>query len=298
MKPIIIGTRGSPLALAQTELIKKLLFAAQPAIAVEIKIIKTSGDIFQTASLTTGAGKGLFTKEIEDQLLTGTIDVAVHSLKDLPTVLPDGLTIGAVPPREDAHDLLVTKQPATLASLPRGAVVASSSIRRRAQLLAARPDLRLVEIRGNVETRLRKLVETDSWSATVLAAAGLNRLGLRPRWPQLHWRPMAFDVMIPAVGQGAIACEVRANDFTTQEVLAKINDAGTLACTEAERVFLRALGGGCQVPFAAHATVTGNQMRLIAGKFSEDGRDVRRTVVTGPVNDPLTVGEQAARKVL
>jgi hydroxymethylbilane synthase len=298
MKPIIIGTRGSPLALAQTELIKDLLRVAHPAVTVEFKIIKTSGDIFQTASLTKGAGKGLFTKEIEDQLLAGTIDLAVHSLKDLPTILPDGLTVGATTKREDAHDLLVTKQPVTLASLPQGAVVASSSIRRRSQLLAARPDLRIEEIRGNVETRLRKLVENDAWSATVLAAAGLNRLGIRPNWPQLHWQPIEFDVMIPAVGQGAIACEVRSDDFTTQEVLAAINDADTLACTEAERVFLRALGGGCQVPYAAHATVIGNQMRLIAGMFDPDGTNVRRTEISGNKDDAHELGERAASQVL
>jgi len=291
MTPLRIGSRGSPLALAQVEIIQALLRRAHPTLAVEVKIIKTSGDLFPDISLTKSAGKGLFTKEIEDQLLAGTIDVAVHSMKDLPTQLPDGLTIGAVPAREDARDLLVTKQPATLASLPPGAVVASSSIRRRAQLLAARPDLRLEDIRGNVETRLRKLVEHRGWSATVLAAAGLNRLGLRSHWPQLYWQPL--DI-IPAVGQGVIACEVRADDFATQEVLTRINDAATLACVEAERAFLRALGGGCQVPYAAHATVTGDQIRLVAGVFEPA---VRRAEVTGHKDDPLELGERAAREV-
>ncbi len=296
MKPLIIGTRGSPLALAQAEIIKKLLQAAHPGIAIETKIIKTTGDLFPTASLTQGAGKGLFTKEIEEQLLAGTITLAVHSLKDLPTTLPAGLTIGAIPAREDAHDLLVTKQSVcSLMDLPTEAIVATSSIRRRAQLLAIRPDLHIEDIRGNIETRLRRLQENDRWSATVLAAAGIRRQGLIPQWPQLYWHVLDFDLMIPAVGQGAIACEVRTDDLAIQALLSVINDADTRACVEAERSFLRTLGGGCQVPYAAHATIRNGWLHLRAGKFRDHGQVANRVMIEGPATDPIALGERAAR---
>ena len=298
MKPLIIGTRGSPLALAQVDIIRALLRQAHPGIVLERRIIKTSGDLFQTASLTKGAGKGLFTMEIEEQLLAGQIDVAVHSLKDLPTTLPDGLGIGAVPAREDVRDMLISKQPLTVASLPVGATVATSSIRRRAQLLAVRPDLKVVEIRGNVDTRLRKLGENADWAATILAAAGLNRLGIRVHWPQYHWQPLSVDVMLPAVGQGAIACEVRLNDTGTRALLAAVNDAGTFACVTAERSFLDAIGGGCQLPYAAHGTVTGDQLQLIAAMFSEDGKSVKRATVTGNAAAAVALGQQAAERLL
>jgi hydroxymethylbilane synthase len=290
MNSLVIGTRGSPLALAQTEIVRGLLLKAHPDLRIETKTIKTSGDQFHNLSLIAGGGKGLFTKEIEDQLLRGEIHIAVHSMKDLPTILPEGLTIGAVPTREDARDVFIAKRFASLDELPRGARVATSSIRRRAQLLARRPDLQIVEIRGNVETRLRKSAEFDG---LILAAAGLKRLGLR-----VEFHPLDFDVMIPAVGQGAIACEVQEADFETQEILAAVNDADTLACTEAERVFLKALGGGCQVPYAAHATVTGNQMRLIGAKFSPDGKDVSRAEGIGSRTDPHELGERVANQIL
>ena len=306
MSGLIVGTRGSPLALAQTELIKGMLLRAHPDLAVTVKIIQTSGDRFQQAAIAAAGGKGLFTREIEDQLQAGTVDLAIHSLKDLPTELPDGLTLGAVPCREDARDVLILKQRgsglgaathAPLARLPAGATIATSSIRRQAQLLAARPDLCVVPIRGNLDTRLRKLGENDGWTATMLAAAGLNRLRIHAQWPQYHWHPLPVDVMIPAVGQGAIGVEVRADDFTTQELLAAINDADTLACVEAERVFLRAMGGGCQLPFAAHAAITGKEIHLVAAAFSEDGRSARRAVVTGPVLDPHGLGARAATEL-
>ena len=297
MKPIIFGTRGSALALAQTELIRAMLQKAHPALQTEVRIIKTSGDIFQTASLASSGGKGLFTKEIEDQMLQGAIDLAVHSLKDLPTILPDGLTIGAVPPREDARDVFISKRYTTLDSLPPGARVATSSVRRAAQLWAHRPDLQMEPIRGNLDTRLRKLDENPAFDATILAAAGLHRLGLMPQWPQFHFQVLDIDVMIPAVGQGAIAVEVREADLPTQELLSAVNDADVLACIEAERVFLRVLGGGCHVPFAAHATIHGDQMRMVAGKFSPDGKQAARTDLTGPKTDPHTLGERAAQAV-
>jgi hydroxymethylbilane synthase len=294
---LVIGTRGSPLALAQTEFIRGLLLHAQPTLRVETKIIKTSGDNFAETSLPAIGSKGLFTKEIEEQLLRGKIRIAVHSMKDLPTTLPDGLTIGAVPPREDPHDVFVSKRYSTLDELPKGARVATGSIRRRAQLLAHRPELQIKEIRGNVETRLQKLADDNELDAVILAAAGLKRLGLWEKSKQFHWQQLDFDVMIPAVGQGIIACEVRESDMETQELLATINHADTLACAEAERVFLKALGGGCQVPYAAYATVNGEQMKLIAAKFSPDGKDFSRTEAIGPKNDPHELGERAAREV-
>ncbi|MGD0651762.1 MAG: hydroxymethylbilane synthase [Verrucomicrobiia bacterium] len=320
MSNLIIGTRGSPLALAQTEIIRGLLTKAHPQLRVEVKIVKTSGDQFNSLSLTTSGGKGLFTKEIEEQLLRGEIHLAVHSMKDLPTMLPDGVTIGAVPSREDARDVLILKGRArppgapnhvgldggapggrALPELPEGARVGTSSIRRRAQLLARRPDLQIEEIRGNVGTRLQKLADDEELDAVILAAAGLKRLGLfgvgaRHAVP-LQWQQLDFDVVIPAVAQGIIACEVRESDMETQELLATINHADTLACAEAERVFLKALGGGCQVPYAAYAAVNGEQMKIIGAKFSPDGKDFSRTEAIGPKSDPHELGERAAREV-
>jgi hydroxymethylbilane synthase len=281
MKPIVIGTRGSPLALAQVDIIAGLL----RGVKVERRIIKTSGDRFMDASLSATGGKGLFTKEIEDLLLAGEIDLAVHSLKDLPTQLPEGLTIAAVPAREDAHDVLISAKYATVDELPKGARIGTSSVRRKAQLLARRPDLQIVEIRGNVGTRLQKASEYDG---IILAAAGIKRLGL-----SAPAHPLDFDLMIPAVGQGIIACETREDDLETQEALAAINHTDSLSCAEAERVFLRALGGGCQLPYAGYATVTGGQLRLIGARFEPD---IRRVDVTG--TEPHEVGERAAKQIL
>jgi hydroxymethylbilane synthase len=298
MKPLMIGTRGSPLALAQTEIIRGLLQSAHPSLPVETKIIKTTGDNFTDLSLVAGGGKGLFTKEIEDQLLRGEIHVAVHSMKDLPTIVPGGLMIGAVPARENAHDVFISKKFGSIQELPQGARVATSSIRRRAQLLARRPDLHVEEIRGNVETRLRKLAENDALDALILAAAGLRRLGLWKNSGNFQWQEIDFDLMIPAVGQGAIACEVRGDDGGTRALLTPINDDNTAACITAERVFLRALGGGCQVPYAAHATVDNEQLRMIAATFTPDGKNVARAESIGSKNNPQDVGDRAAKQVL
>ena len=206
--------------------------------------------------------------------------------------------IGAVPAREDAHDVFISKKFNSIQDLPDNARVATSSIRRRAQLLARRPDLQIEEIRGNVETRLRKLAENDALDALILAAAGLRRLGLWKKDANLRWQEIEFDVMIPAVGQGAIACEVSGDDGSTRAMIAQINDEDTAACTNAERVFLRALGGGCQVPYAAHATLDGEQLRMIGATFSHDGKNVSRVEVIGSKNDPRDVGERAAKQVV
>ena len=290
MNTLIIGSRGSPLALAQVTLIKSLL----PGVAVETVIIKTSGDKFLEVSLAAAGGKGLFTKEIEDQLLAGTIHLAVHSLKDLPTELPAGLILAAVPPREDPRDVFVSRRYGSLDELPQGAHVATSSIRRKAQLLARRPDLRISEIRGNVATRLQKLTDFDG---TLLAAAGLKRLGLWQNTPGYQWQLLDIDTMIPAVGQGIIGCEIRQADTATRETLNRLNDSDTLACATAERTFLKTLGGGCQYPYAGHATVTGNQLKLVAGVFSPDGRQANRIELSGTKAAAAALGEEAARKL-
>ena len=288
MNPLIIGSRGSPLALAQVALIKSLL----PGTPIETVIIKTSGDKFLGVSLAAAGGKGLFTKEIEDQLLAGTIHLAVHSLKDLPTELPAGLTLAAVPIREDARDVFVSRRYGSLDELPSGAHVATSSIRRKAQLLACRPDLKISEIRGNVATRLQKLIDFDG---TLLAAAGLKRLGLWQNVPGYRWQLLDIETMIPAVGQGIIGCEIRQADAATRQILNQFNDTDTFACATAERAFLKTIGGGCQFPYAGHATITGNQLKLIAGVFSPDGRQANRIEVTGTKSEAFTLGEQAAR---
>ncbi|MEI6084671.1 MAG: hydroxymethylbilane synthase [Verrucomicrobiota bacterium] len=286
MKRIIIGTRGSPLALAQVDLVSAFLRKAHPGIELDRQIIKTSGDKFLDVALSAVGGKGVFTKEIEDQLLAGQIDLAVHSLKDLPTELPAGLTIAAVLPREDARDAFISKRYKSVDELPQGARVATGSVRRKAQLLARRPDLKIEEIRGNVGTRLSKLAEFD---AIILAVAGMKRLGL-----EVDYHPLDVSIMIPAVGQGIVAIEVRESDLETQEILAAINHADTLACAEAERVFLKSMGGGCQLPYAGHATITGDQLRLIGAQFEPT---ICRTDVTGAKSDPHELGTRAARAI-
>jgi hydroxymethylbilane synthase len=279
--------------MAQAELVKAILQRAHSALPVELKIIKTSGDMFGDISLVKAGGKGLFTKEIEDQLLSGAVHIAVHSLKDLPTTLPEGLCIGATPAREDPRDVFIAKRATKPSELPVGARVGTGSLRRRAQLMARRPDLQIEEVRGNVGTRLRKLAECDDLDALILAAAGLKRLGLYDaRWPLLD-----IAQMLPAVGQGIIAVEARADDDATLDLLNAINDTDTMACAEAERAFLHAAGGGCQLPYGANATVTGGQLRLIAAKFTPDGSRVYRADLTGLKTHAFELGEEAARRI-
>ncbi len=247
---LVIGSRGSPLALAQTELVRRALATADPELrdpaAVEVRIIRTSGDRFLERPLAELGGKGLFVKEIEEALLDRAIDLAVHSMKDMPTRLPDGLTIGAYLPRADVRDLLLSPHGASLDALPAGAVVGTSSLRRQAQLLARRPDLRVVPLRGNVQTRLAKL-ERGEVAATFLAAAGLARLGIETAMA----RPLAVEEMLPAVGQGAIGVECRANDWRTLDILHRLDHLMTRLCVEAERSFLAQLDGSCRTPIAA-----------------------------------------------
>lgn len=261
-KPVIVGTRGSGLALAQTRAILRELEAAHPGLAFEIKVIKTTGDrLSELNSPELPSGKGIFTAEIEHALLRGDIDLAVHSLKDLPVEMRPDLAIAATPRRADARDVLITREPITaLADLPANAIVATGSPRRAAQLRRARPDLQTADIRGNIDTRLRKLRDNADWHGILLASAGLTRL--QPDTTGLTLTPLPFDIMLPAPGQGALALQIRADDDLHRERLAKVHDADTAACVAAERGFLAGLGGGCQAPVAASAEVINGTLFL------------------------------------
>jgi hydroxymethylbilane synthase len=267
--PIRIGTRGSPLALAQAHEVRDRIATAHglPHSAISITIIKTSGDQILDRPLSEIGGKGLFTKEIEDALLANEIDLAVHSMKDMQTALPDGLMIGAVLPREDVRDAFISLRHPTLASLPQGATVGTSSLRRQAQLLHARPDLTVVGFRGNVQTRLRKLQEGVA-EATFLAVAGLKRLGLQDRITA----PIPIDEMLPAVAQGAIALEIRAGDERTADIIAPLNDAASALAVTAERAFLARLEGSCRTPIAGYAHLADGMLVFRGQVLSPDGK--------------------------
>lgn len=287
-----LGTRGSALALAQARIVAARL-AARRGAPVEIVTIRTSGDRFVEASLPALGGQGVFTKEIEDALLEGRIDIAVHSLKDLPTTLAAGLVLGAVPEREDPADALVAAPGATLESLRRGARVGTSSPRRRAQLLAARPDIEVVEVRGNVPTRLARQASGDV-DAVVLARAGLARLGLAGRIAQV----LPFETMLPAPGQGAIAVEARADDAAAGEALRAIDDAGARAATAAERALLDGLGGGCRLPVGALASREDDALRLRARVASPDGASLLDGEERGAPGDAEAIGRRLAERLV
>ncbi len=309
----MIATRGSPLALAQANAVLAQCRAKFPSLAFELKIIKTSGDKLQTASLSridATLTRGLFTKELEVALSKQRADLAVHSLKDLPTELPPGLRLGAVAgKREDARDVLIYKEPLsprlTMASLPPGFLVATASTRRKAQLLAARPDLKVVDIRGNVGTRLRKLAEQPELNGTILAAAGMARLGFRitaegrltgenvPAGILATF--LDIDEMLPCVGQAAIGLEIREDDERIALVCRELNDEGTFQCVTAERAFLRAMGGGCQSPLAAFARIEGNEMELKAVSFLVE--KARRAQERAPIKDADALGQSVASRI-
>ncbi|HUF05218.1 MAG TPA: hydroxymethylbilane synthase [Aridibacter sp.] len=290
---LVIGSRGSRLALWQSNRIKELLEYSSPGLDVGIKIIETTGDKMLNVALSNIGDKGLFTRQIENELLAGTIDLAVHSLKDLETRQPDGLKIGAVTERELPNDVLITNLPCTVEELPENAKVATGSLRRRSQLLNLRPDLEILEIRGNVPTRLQKLESTEA-DALILAYAGVHRLGLDDHITQI----IPFEVMLPAVGQGAIAVEIRADDLETEALAMAINDEATFHCTSAERAFLRELEGGCQVPVAAHAVLENDEIRLDGMVGSFDGRENLRKSASGPWSDPDELGIELAREMI
>jgi hydroxymethylbilane synthase len=282
---LVIGSRGSHLALWQANYIAGRL--KDLGVASEIQIIKTTGDHLQTASLVQAGGKGLFTKEIEEALLAGTIEVAVHSLKDLPTENPAGLTIAAIPEREDPRDALAGKR---LEDLPQGACVGTSSNRRAAQLRLLRPDLAIEPVRGNVDTRLRKLHE-GQYDAIVLAAAGLRRLGLENQIAELF----SPEQICPAPGQGALGIQTRA-DGRARTICAQLNEDSTGRAVRCERAVLAALGGGCQLPIGAYAELHGNVLSVQAGVFAPDGS--RHIRARGEGTDPEELGERVAQELI
>jgi hydroxymethylbilane synthase len=291
--PLRLGTRGSQLALRQAALARDALLARQPDLAVELIIITTHGDRAADVPLHLLSGQGVFARAIEEALLDGRVDVAVHSLKDLPSVETPGLEIAAVPPREDARDALVSRGDLGFAALPRGARVATGSPRRAAQLKAARPDLRIVDIRGNLDTRLRKL-EREDLDALVLAVAGLSRLGLAHRVTEA----LPLALCLPAVGQGALAVQCRAADAATRALLAPLDDTATHAAVRAERALLAALGGGCKVPIAAHAELVGGELELHGVVAAPDGSQLIRDSLTAPVTAAALLGMGLAARLM
>jgi hydroxymethylbilane synthase len=333
-RTLFLATRGSALALAQTNMVIKQLKALFPSLQFEIKVIKTTGDKLQTASLADAQlPKGLFTKELENALLAGDADLAVHSLKDLPTDLPEGLKLGAVSQRADVRDVLIYRDASfaaresgyawagatgssntpkhgfapgtTVAQLPKSATVATSSTRRRAQLLERRPDLKIASIRGNVGTRLNKLAAQGEIDGIVLAAAGLERLGFHidaqgmlrgENIPNgLLAVPIAPNEMLPCVGQAALGIEVRANDPLVEEICHKLNDRPTMQCVRAERAFLRQMGGGCQIAVGAYAQLIEQKLRMNVVSFLGDRP--RRAEGEGAFDDPEELGARLARLV-
>jgi hydroxymethylbilane synthase len=290
-----LGTRGSPLALAQAQETRRRLAAAHgwDEARVAIAVIRTSGDIIQDRPLAEAGGKGLFTKEIDSALLDGRIDFAVHSAKDLPTRLPDGVALTGFLPREDPRDALVSAHAASIAGLPHGARLGAASLRRRAQALRLRPDLRVELLRGNVETRLAK-AESGAIDATLLALAGLKRLDLA------HRARAALDIeaFLPAVGQGAIALSARSGDTRTREALAAIDDAATATALAAERAYLAVLDGSCRTPIAGHARFEDGRLVLRGQVLREDGSESFEARLTGAPTDAAWIGAEAGRDLL
>lgn len=289
-----IGSRGSPLALVQACEVQSRLAAAcglDPG-HIEIKVIRTTGDVVQDRPLNDIGGKGLFTKEIEEALLNGSIDLAVHSSKDLTTVLPPGLALSAFLPREDPRDAFISRKAKTLRELPPSAVVGTASPRRQAMVKRVRPDLAIVPLRGNVETRLRKIEAGDA-DATLLAVAGLKRLGLLGHATAL----LDVDEFLPAVGQGAIGIETRADDAATRALLAKINDPDTATAVTAERAFLAVLDGSCRTPIGGHARVANDVIRFRGLIAKPDGSAAFEVLREGPAAQAAELGADAGREL-
>ena len=292
---IRIGTRGSKLALAQAYQLRDRLMAAHNLELSDFKItiIKTTGDIITDKPLAEFGGKGLFTKEIEDALISSEIDVAVHSMKDMPTRLPDGLEISCLLPREDVRDAFISPKAASLADLPKGAVLGTSSLRRQAQVKQLRPDLTVIPYRGNVETRLRKL-EDGVADATLLAYAGLRRLGLEGRVTSL----IEVDEMLPAIAQGAIGIETRIGDERMGGYLSSLHDRATSVCVDTERAFLAELDGSCRTPIAGLATLDGGKLHFRGQILTPDGSVSYETERDGASDDSVAMGIDAAQELL
>lgn len=289
-KKIIIGTRGSELALWQTDFVKNTLAKQFPEIKFETKIIKTTGDKLLDVALAKIGDKGLFTKQIETALMNREIDLAVHSLKDLQTVQPEGLCIGAVSKRELPNDVLISRKYTSINNLPQNAKVATGSLRRKSQLLNYRPDLRVFEIRGNVPTRIAKFEDSDL-DAIILAFAGVHRLNLDAHIAEI----IPFNVMLPAVGQGAMAVEIRDTDAELREILKVLNDEETHSCITAERAFLRTLEGGCQVPIGANAVLHKDEIHLEGMVGNLDGSINFREKIIGEKSQAKDLGKLLAQ---
>jgi hydroxymethylbilane synthase len=293
MRAIRIGTRGSPLAVWQAEWVRSELLARHPQRKAELIKIKTTGDKILDVPLAKVGGKGLFVKEIETALLEGRIDLAVHSMKDMPAEIPEGLCIGAVPKRENPLDVLISNKARSFAALPEGARLGSSSLRRGAQILHARADITVHPLRGNLDTRIRKL-ETEGLDAIVLAAAGVRRLGLEAHITEY----LSESIMLPAIGQGALSIEIREDDGETRRLVGSLDHRETRVAVESERAFLMRLEGGCQVPIAAHAKVHGDTVEL-AGLVAEvDGSLLLRQNMKGRVGQHKELGIELANELL
>lgn len=290
---VVLGTRGSKLAVHQSEWVQAQLHALAPHVTVTLRRIQTSGDKILDVPLAQIGGKGLFVKEIEEALLSGEIDLAVHSMKDVPTELPEGLAILCVPPREDPRDALISRNGQFFTDLPLGARIGTSSLRRQSQLLHARPDLTIAMLRGNLDTRLKKLRE-GQFDAIVLAAAGLRRL----EWEQEITEYLAPKISLPAIGQGALGIEGRRDDLFIRSLLSGLNHAPSQTAVRAERALLHRLQGGCQVPIAAHATLVGTRVTLEGLVASVDGKELIRDRAEGSLEDPESIGIQLAEQLL
>jgi hydroxymethylbilane synthase len=292
-KQIRIGSRASALALWQAEWVKAELEKNYPDMTVTLTKIKTTGDKILDVPLAQVGGKGLFVKEIEEAMLMNEIDIAVHSMKDVPTVFPEGLHLGAITRREDARDALLSRNKVAFSDLPKGANVGTSSLRRQAQLLSVRPDFVIHQLRGNVDTRLRKLKE-GQYDAIILAAAGVKRLGLAEHVTEY----LSTELSLPAIGQGALGIECRADDRELNDLIAFFNHADSRTCVEGERALLRRLEGGCQVPIACYGQVKANKLELTALVGSVDGKRIVKDSIEGEPSNAGTLGVTLAEKLL
>lgn len=291
MKRIVVGTRKSPLALTQTEWVMAELKKHHPDLEIGMEKIVTKGDRILDVTLSKVGGKGLFIKEIEQAMYDGTVDFAVHSLKDMPTEMPEGLMIVAITHREDPRDVIISRTGCSFAELPVGAKVGTSSLRRAAQLKHARPDIEIVSVRGNINTRLAKLEEMEL-DAIVLAAAGLERMG----WPDKISERLSTELCIPAVGQGALAIQCRSEDKEIRELLSVLDDPATRQIVAAERTLLGKLNGGCQIPIGAFAEFVGEELKLTGIVGSSDGMTLLKETATG--TDPVALGQAVSQSLI
>ena len=288
-----IGTRGSKLALTQTNFVAEKIKKIMPETNIEICVIKTSGDIMQDVSLLTIGGQGVFVKELEDALLSKKIDLAVHSMKDVPGETPDELMFAAILPREDMRDVLVSRDNIKMESMPKGAKIGTGSQRRGAQIKAMLPDVNIVPLRGNIETRLKK-IETENLTGVILAAAGMKRMGLAEKITQF----LPVEMMLPAVGQGALGLQIRKMDIDLAKICASLDDMTTAAEVTAERSFLRSLGGGCRLPIAALGKLEGQRLSLEGMVAAPDGSSMIREKIQGAKEEAEELGKKLAEIIL